>query len=120
GDAICALVFSPDGSYFATGSKDGTVKVWPGTKTGEVVGSNSHKSSACAVAFSPDSSQLVTGGSEGDAVIKSLGADKTAITLKHPAGVCSVAFSPSGAKIISTALDGTTRIWAHATTQEVV
>ncbi len=116
--AICALVFSPDGLYFASGSKDGTVKIWSGTRPGVLLSSSKHKDNACAIAFSRDSTQLVTGGSEGDAVIRSIGESKATITLKHPAGVCSVAFSYSGSKILTTSLDGSTRVWETARTQE--
>lgn len=116
--AICALVFSPDEMYFASGSKDGTVKIWSGTRPGLVLGGTKHKENACAAAFSPDSTKLVTGGSEGNAIVQSVGEDKASITLKHPAGVCGVAFSPSGSKILTTSLDGTTRVWEPATTQE--
>jgi WD40 repeat protein len=116
--AICALVFSPDAMYFASGSKDGTVKIWSGTRPGLVVGGTKHKDNACAAAFSPDSTQLVTGGGEGDAVVQPVADSKAPITLKHPAGVCSVAFSPNGSKILTTSLDGTTRVWEPAKTQE--
>lgn len=116
--AICTLVFSPDGSYFVSGSKDGTVKIGSGTRLGQVTSGNSHKSDACAAAFSPDSSQLVTGGSEGDAVVQSVKENKVMTTLKHPAAVCSVAFSQSGSKILSTSMDGITRIWEPTRAQE--
>lgn len=117
-EAICALAFSPDQSYFVSGSKDGTVTIWSGKTYGGVISSNQYKAGACALAISPDSSQLVIGGSDGDAIIRPLQADKAPITLKHNAGICSVAFSPDGSKILTTAQDGATRIWSVTGTQD--
>jgi hypothetical protein len=110
-EAICALAFSPDQSYFVSGSEDGTVTIWSGKTYGGVIGSNKYKAGACALAISPDSSQLVIGGSEGVAIIQPMQPDKDPITLKDQAGICSVAFSPDGSKILTTAQDGATRIW---------
>jgi len=117
-EAICGLVFSPDQSYIASGSKDGTVTLWSGTMFGSVIGASKRKGNACALAFSPDSSELVAGGSDGDAVIQPIKANKAPIVLKHPACVCSAAFSPDGSKILTTSLDGATRIWEAGGTKE--
>ena len=117
-EAICALAFSPDDSYFVSASKDGTVMVWSGKKFGEVIGTNKYSAGTCAVAVSPDSAQFVVGGSDGNAVIQPIQADKAPITLKHPASICGVAFSPDGSKLLTTALDGATRIWDATGTQD--
>lgn len=57
-DAVISVAISPDRETMASGSRDGTVKVW-NLQTGEclcsLVGCN-------PVAFSPDGQTLVTGG----------------------------------------------------------
>ena len=110
-EAICALAFSSDQSYFVSGSKDGTVTIWSGKTYGQVISTQKYKSEACAVAISPDSSMIAIGSSDGEAVIQPARAGQAPVTLKHPASICSAQFSPDGAKLLTTAQDGATRIW---------
>jgi hypothetical protein len=60
---VDAVAISPDGSWLATASSDGTVRTWnaDGTPLATLTG---HTSTVRAVAISPDGSWLATGGDD--------------------------------------------------------
>ena len=65
GAYITSIDWSPDGSRLATGSGDGTVRVWhPATET--VIRTNcGHKDGVLAVHWSRDGSRIASGSSDG-------------------------------------------------------
>jgi len=59
------LVVAPDGSWLASGGRDGTVRLWD-VATGQVrVSLSGHAGQVTAVAVAPDGSWLATGGEDG-------------------------------------------------------
>jgi WD40 repeat protein/tRNA A-37 threonylcarbamoyl transferase component Bud32 len=94
-DTVTAVAFSPDRLHLASGSRDGTVKVWelatglelrtlPGL-TGGVTG----------LAFSPDGRRLASVSPDGTVRVWEAGTGKELFSVvKQTAGPGSVAFSP--------------------------
>ena len=92
-------MFSPDGRYFATGSFDGTARVWE-TDTGRPAGPVlRHTNYVATVAFSPDGTTLAA-GDYGPAGLVKLWDWRTGKEvrppLRHDDIVLNVSFSPDG------------------------
>lgn len=118
---IASLVFSPNGKILATGSWDGTVRLW-NTATWRPIGRpmNGNISWVYSVAFSPDGKILAAGSQDGKVRLWN-------VTTRQPIGkplpgnstmaIFSVAFSPDGKTLAAGGLDGTVRLWDVATRQ---
>ncbi len=61
-DRTVSMSFSPDDRTLATGSWDGTVRLWHVISGQEVAALKAHYGKVEAVAFSPDGAVLATGG----------------------------------------------------------
>src|ERR1700710_1106461 len=99
---VTGVAFSPDGLSLASGSSDGTVKIWNAQtgdlkQTHEEAGTEIH-----AIAFAPDGKTLalaaVKEGGEGYVALVDLAAGKLGETKRKVAGtnITSLAFSPDG------------------------
>jgi WD40 repeat protein len=112
---VLSLAFSPDGRYAASGSGDGTVRVWD-VETGKEV----KRLEGNHVAYSPNGRFLLSGG---PGVSIRLWDAKTGKEIRqfigHTEGICIVAFSPDGHRALSGGVDGTIRLWEIATGKEL-
>jgi WD40 repeat protein len=61
---VNAVAIAPDGSWLATGSNDGTVRIWDAATGQERAVHTGHSQSVNAVAIAPDGSWLATGSSD--------------------------------------------------------
>ena len=64
---VFGVSFSRDGTRIATGSEDGTARVWDAATGEELVRLSGHDGLVALVDFSPDGTRLLTGGGDGTA-----------------------------------------------------
>jgi WD40 repeat protein len=109
---VLSVAFSPDGSRLATGSVDGTAKIWDVESGSPLHTLYGHTSSVSSVAFSPDGKRLATGSDDWTAKIWDVERDSLLHTLYgHKSSVSSVAFSPDGECLATGSDDWTVKIW---------
>ena len=121
-DEVHSVAFSRDGKILASGSLDGTVRLWDAA-THRQIGSplTGHTGGVNSVAFSPDG-KILASGSDDDTVRlwdaathRQIGTPLTG----HTEVVNSVAFDPKRQLLASGSDDGTVRMWDAATHRQI-
>ncbi|MDJ0729031.1 MAG: caspase family protein [Crocosphaera sp.] len=108
---VYSVSFSPNGQYMATGSGDGTVKLWK--PTGELIQTfEGHQGLIWSVAFSPDGQTIATGSDDKTVKLWNLQGQELQSLTGHKAKVTHVTFSPDGQTIASSSEDRTVKLWS--------
>jgi WD40 repeat protein len=126
-----SLDFSRDGTFLASGSRDGTAIIWSTEtwKAQQTLQNADHGSRYSAygpgmvedVAFSPDGKTLALASREGSVQIWDVATGKLLDTLKrHSGAVEAVDFSPDGRTLASGSSDQTVRLWNVETRRELM
>ena len=112
GSGVTSVVLSRDGTVLASGTADGTVKLWDvGTHT-NIATFEEHTGIIYSVSFSPNGVLLASGSADGTVKLWSVETHTNIATFEgHASGVTSVAFSPDGTTLAAGAEDGIVKLW---------
>lgn len=111
-DHFNMVVYAPDGKALASGSADGTVRLWESQSGKPLKALNGHQDGVSSVAWSPDGKLLASGSADGTVRLWDAESGKLLIVLHcHPDGVSSVAWSPDGQMLASGSNDRMVRLW---------
>ncbi|NEQ77959.1 MAG: hypothetical protein F6K23_36090 [Okeania sp. SIO2C9] len=100
------VVFTPDGKYVATASRDKTARVWDVT-TGKQITKLHHDGYVNAVEFTPDGKYIATASDDYIARVWDVATSKKITKLRHDGSVNAVEFSPGGKYIATASADNT-------------
>jgi RNA polymerase sigma factor (sigma-70 family) len=104
--SVVAVAFSPDGKSVATGSSDGTVRLWERAtgKALHVLRGHDRPSRVGGLAFAPDGKTLASGGDDGKVILWDPAAGKVRDELRgHRGRIEAVSFSPDGKLLAASA-----------------
>ena len=106
------MAWSPEGKRLASGSDDGTIKLWDAVKGLETLTLNGHLNKVGSVSWSPDGKRLVSGSGDTSVKVWDAASGQEVLTIKeHTNGVASVSWSPDGKRLASGSEDDTTKVW---------
>ncbi|MBX7133085.1 MAG: AAA-like domain-containing protein [Fimbriimonadaceae bacterium] len=118
---VLSLAFSPNGGLVATGSMDGTAKVWDAETGKELLTLKGYPGDIYSVAFSPDGKRIATASTDGTARVWDVQTGRKLFTLNgHVAALVSVTFAPDGRRLATASHDGTAKIWDAGTGKELL
>ena len=110
-DAIIAVATSPNGTFWAAGSRRGEVRVWEAA--GQILHRvwQAHTDYIFALAFSPDGHVLATGSWDGAIKLWDIEQGALLWTSWFPDSIARLAFAPHGRTLASGGDDATIQLW---------
>ncbi|MES1241325.1 MAG: pentapeptide repeat-containing protein [Acidobacteriota bacterium] len=108
--SVNSVAWSPDGRYLATGSYDGTIKLW-GAATGWLLNTlTSHENLVLTMSWSPDGTRLASGSDDQTVRLWDTETGKEFRVLVFPSPASSLCWSPNGEGLVL-AFSGFLEIW---------
>jgi hypothetical protein len=111
---VARLAFHPDPDTpeLATGSEDGTVKIWNLETRRERLILRGHQVAIRGVTFSSDGRRIITASSDNSAKVWDVASGQEILTLRgHLSSVWDVAITRDHSRLVTASLDQTVKIW---------
>jgi WD40 repeat protein len=109
---IKSIDVSSDGKYLASGSADGTIRIWDLMSTNLVYELKEHNKDVNSVRFSPDGKILASGGADGAINLWNMGKGSIIISQPgHKGWIRDIVFSSDGKLLASCGDDKLINIW---------
>lgn len=109
---IVAVVFSPDGKYFACGGEAGEVNLRQVADGKPILSIKAHDRWVLAIAYSPDGKIIASGSDDQTVKLWDANTGKCLQILEgNDNWIWSVAFSPQGDILASSSANGTIKLW---------
>ena len=113
-DPTC-LTFSPGGATFASGHKDGTIRLWDVASRTITTTLEGHRRYIDSVSFSPDGGTLASASADGTVKLWDIATGTSTVTIRDASVPICTVFSPDGARLASGWWDGNVTLWDIAT-----
>lgn len=123
-NTVSSVAFSPDGARLASGSQDGTLRVWNVAQRAEIGATTIDSEWVNSVAYSPDGEWLAVAGQDAQVRLWNVadviaGTERPIVLPDGPTdAVNSVAYSPDGRLLAAASDDGRVYVW-NAVTREI-
>ena len=114
--SVNSIAFSPDGSKLASGSDDGTIRLWDAATGEHLLTLEGHTDDVWSIAFSPDGNRLASRSRDRTIRLWDAATGEHLLTLEgHTDDVNSIAFSPDGNRLAGGSNNNTIYLWDAAT-----
>lgn len=112
------VAYSPDGTRVASGSWDGTARVWDAATAEEQTVFTGHTDVVSHVMFSSDSATILSTSLDGTAQLWHVDTGEVIQRFVHNSGITAGVFSPDGSLVVTTDMDGIAHLWSIQTGQK--
>ena len=110
--SINIICFNNDGTKFATGSDDKTVKIWDTEKQTIIFEPPKFSTYITALSFHPSRQILACGDEDGNLMLWNIDTRTEIANIKaHEDRINSISYNPDGSKIVTGSKDKTAKVW---------